>query len=55
MGNAGVILGEKSSVSFLPEDGSRKGSERRFMAVDVKVKKSNVALFLIVLSERDRG
>ena len=55
MGDTGVILSEKSSVSFLPEDGSRKGSKRRFMAVDIKVKESNVALIFIVLGERDGG
>ena len=37
MRDARVIFSKETSIGFLPEDGSRKGSERGFMAVDIKV------------------
>ena len=55
MGDARVILSEKTSVCFLPKDGSRENSKRRFMTVDIKVKKSYMTLLFIVLGKRDRG
>ena len=54
MRDARVVFGKETSIGFLPEDGSRKGSERGFMAVDIKVQEGNVTLVFIFLSERDR-
>ena len=50
----GVIFSKKARKGFLPEDGSGKGGEGGFMAIDIKVQKSNVALLFIFLSKRNR-
>ena len=49
-----IIFSKKTSEGFLPKNGSREDSERRFMPVDVKVKESNVTLLFLFLGERDR-
>ena len=50
-----VIFSEKTSEGFLPKNGDGEDNERRIVPVDVKVKKSNVILLFLFLSERDGG
>ena len=52
--NTRIIFSKKTSEGFLPKNGSREDSERKFMSVDVKVKESDVTLLFLFLCERNR-
>ena len=49
-----IIFSKKTSEGLLPKNGSGEDSERRFVPVDFKVKKSDVTLHFLFLGERDR-